>query len=61
MNSESRPPADILDLTFPALRAQLAIWQEPPFRARQLWKWLYVHLATDFEQMSNLDRGAVLG
>jgi 23S rRNA (adenine2503-C2)-methyltransferase len=56
MSGDLRLPADILGLTFPALRAQLAIWQEPPFRAKQLWKWLYVRLATDFDQMSNLPR-----
>jgi 23S rRNA (adenine2503-C2)-methyltransferase len=46
--------ADLLDLSFPALQAQLAIWGEPSFRARQLWRWLYVHLATEPSQMTNL-------
>jgi 23S rRNA (adenine2503-C2)-methyltransferase len=49
-------PANILDLTFTALQAQLAVWSERPFRAGQLWKWLYVHLATDYGQMSDLPR-----
>ena len=54
MNEPRRPSADILSLSYPALQAQLAIWGEPAFRARQLWQWLYVHLATDFDEMSNL-------
>jgi 23S rRNA (adenine2503-C2)-methyltransferase len=47
---------DILDLTFPALQARFAEWGEPRFRAQQLWRWIYVHLADDFEQMTNLPR-----
>jgi len=48
--------ANIMDLTFAGLQAQLATWKEPRFRAGQLWKWLYVHLAPDFDQMHNLPR-----
>jgi 23S rRNA (adenine2503-C2)-methyltransferase len=54
MNGQALPTADILDLSFAGLQAQLAIWKEPRYRAQQLWKWLYVHLADDFDQMSNL-------
>jgi 23S rRNA (adenine2503-C2)-methyltransferase len=54
MSEDCHPSADILDLSYPALQAQLAIWGEPSFRARQLWRWLYVHLAEDFEGMTNL-------
>ena len=57
MSDRSVPMANVLDLTFVEVQAQLAIWKEPRFRAQQLWKWLYVHLATDFEEMSNLPRG----
>ncbi len=42
------------DLSFPDLQALLEGWGEPPFRARQVWEWLYVHLADDWEQMTNL-------
>jgi 23S rRNA (adenine2503-C2)-methyltransferase len=34
----------------------MGVWGEPSFRARQLWQWLYVHLATEFDQMTNLPR-----
>ena len=44
----------ILNLAFAELQAQLALWGEPGFRARQVWDWLYVHLAGGFEEMSNL-------
>ncbi len=44
------------DLSFPHLQALLEGWGEPPFRARQVWEWLYVHLADDWEQMTNLPR-----
>lgn len=44
------------DLSFPQLQALLEEWGEPPFRARQVWEWLYVHLADGWEQMTNLPR-----
>jgi 23S rRNA (adenine2503-C2)-methyltransferase len=54
LNEQRTPSADILSLSYPALQAQLAIWGEPAFRARQLWQWLYVRLAADFDEMTNL-------
>ena len=54
MSEQRQPSADILSLPYPALQAQLAIWGEPSFRAKQLWQWLYVHLAADFGEMTNL-------
>jgi 23S rRNA (adenine2503-C2)-methyltransferase len=44
----------LYDLDFPALQSLLANWGEPAYRARQLWEWLYVHLAGSFDQMTNL-------
>jgi 23S rRNA (adenine2503-C2)-methyltransferase len=32
----------------------MAVWGEPKFRTRQLWEWLYLHLATEYDQMTNL-------
>ncbi len=46
--------ADILELTLVGLEAQLALWQEPHFRAAQIWDWIYRQLADDFGQMTNL-------
>ena len=44
------------DLDFSSLQTLLQNWGEPAYRARQLWEWLYIHLATDFDQMTNLSR-----
>ncbi len=44
----------LYDLDLPTLRSLLQEWGEPAYRARQLWEWLYLHLATDFDQMTNL-------
>jgi 23S rRNA (adenine2503-C2)-methyltransferase len=44
------------DLSLSELQTLLEEWSEPPFRARQVWEWLYVHLAEDWEQMTNLPR-----
>lgn len=44
------------DLPFSALQSTLEAWGEPPFRAGQLWQWLYTHLAGSFEQMTTLPR-----
>jgi 23S rRNA (adenine2503-C2)-methyltransferase len=34
----------------------MTAWDEPAYRTRQVWEWLYVHLATGYAQMSNLPR-----
>ena len=49
-------PIALLDLSLPELEALVVEQGEPRFRARQLWEWLYRHLATDFDQMTNLPR-----
>ena len=46
----------LYDLEFPALQALLEGWGEPRYRARQVWEWLYVHLADDFDRMTNLPK-----
>jgi 23S rRNA (adenine2503-C2)-methyltransferase len=45
---------EILGLDYAALRAQMALWRAPDYRARQIWNWLYRHHAAGFEEMSNL-------
>jgi len=58
----SRPMSDVqsvirlYDLDLPTLQSLLAGWGEPAYRARQLREWLYAHLATGFDQMTNLPR-----
>lgn len=43
-----------LDLNQDQLQVLLASWGEPPFRAKQIWRWVYHSLVSDFESMSNL-------
>ena len=38
------------------LAAALTALGEPPFRARQLWQWIYHHGVTEFAAMSNLSK-----
>jgi 23S rRNA (adenine2503-C2)-methyltransferase len=47
-------PTYVLDLPLPSLREWLAQRGQPAFRARQLWRWLYVALADDFSAMTDL-------
>jgi 23S rRNA (adenine2503-C2)-methyltransferase len=47
-------PTDLYDLTFEGLTALLAGWGEPPFRARQVWNWLYRQLAANPAEMTSL-------
>ncbi len=54
LNSELGIHLYALDL--PALQTLIQEWGEPGYRSRQLWEWLYVHLATAFDQMTNLPR-----
>jgi 23S rRNA (adenine2503-C2)-methyltransferase len=45
---------DLLSLTLPQLQQWLVERGEAPFRAKQIYNWLYRHLVTDFAQMTNL-------
>ncbi|MGB9594356.1 MAG: 23S rRNA (adenine(2503)-C(2))-methyltransferase RlmN, partial [Anaerolineae bacterium] len=44
----------LLDLTLPELEARLREWQQPAYRARQVWDWVHKQGATQFAQMTNL-------
>jgi 23S rRNA (adenine2503-C2)-methyltransferase len=48
--------ANIKDYTLPELEAWLGERGERPFRARQVFQWLYQHRATEFAQMSSLGK-----
>ncbi|HEY5210734.1 MAG TPA: 23S rRNA (adenine(2503)-C(2))-methyltransferase RlmN [Stellaceae bacterium] len=48
------PRQDLIGLTREELAAELAILGAAPFRARQLWHWLYHRGATDFAAMTTL-------
>lgn len=45
---------NLYDLSFDELTTFIKTLGEPSFRAKQLWKWMYVHYAADFEVMSSL-------
>src|SRR5579883_2778939 len=47
---------DLLSLTLPQLREWLAERGEASFRAKQIYNWLYKHLAADFAEMTNLPK-----
>jgi 23S rRNA (adenine2503-C2)-methyltransferase len=46
----------LYDLDFAALEALVQQWDQPAYRATQIWEWLYVHLETDFARMTNLPK-----
>ena len=48
--------ADIKSQTAEELQAQFREWGEPAYRVAQLFKWLYVHRATEWEGMTNLPK-----
>jgi 23S rRNA (adenine2503-C2)-methyltransferase len=47
---------NIKDLSFKEFEASLAEQGQPPYRARQIWQWLFQKRATSFSQMTNLSR-----
>ena len=46
----------IYDLDFPALENLLKEWNEPAYRAKQIWQGLYQHLYDSPEQFSNIPK-----
>ncbi|MBF0184886.1 MAG: 23S rRNA (adenine(2503)-C(2))-methyltransferase RlmN [Magnetococcales bacterium] len=44
----------LTSLSWEELNALLAEWGERPFRAKQIWSWLYVKLARSLEEMSDV-------
>jgi 23S rRNA (adenine2503-C2)-methyltransferase len=45
---------NIKDLSFKEFAAFLAERKHPPYRARQIWQWLFQKRVTSFEEMTNL-------
>lgn len=45
---------ELTNLSKEELAEELAKLGEKPFRAKQLWQWIYFHGKTDFDKMSNL-------
>lgn len=47
---------ELIGLSKDELAAEIAAIGEKPFRAKQVWQWLYNRGETDFEKMSNLGK-----
>ena len=47
---------DIRALDLPQLQQHLVAMQQPTFRAKQIYQWLWEKSATSFEEMSNLSK-----
>src|SRR5512143_772746 len=54
MNANSNK--SLYDLKFDEIQTILKDWREPPFRAKQIWEWLYVQLAASYDAMTNLPK-----
>jgi 23S rRNA (adenine2503-C2)-methyltransferase len=47
---------DLYNMSLEEMTELFASWDEPAYRARQTWEWLYHHMATSPEQMTNLSK-----
>ncbi len=54
MNTEASQPFDVYNATLTELEQLLHTWQQPPFRARQLYRQLYVNWIDDLAQATDL-------
>ena len=52
----SEPRKNLVGLSREALVAEMAAFGEAPFRARQLWHWIYHRGASDFAIMTTLSK-----
>src|SRR5437588_1011721 len=56
-HDSSPQPRDLVGLDRAGLAEEMAGFGAEPFRARQLWHWIYHRGATDFAEMTNLATG----
>lgn len=56
MTHEAATRASLFDLTREQLAAQLAEWNEPAFRVRQIWSWIYQRFASEIDEMTDLPK-----
>ncbi|MBF0325050.1 MAG: 23S rRNA (adenine(2503)-C(2))-methyltransferase RlmN [Alphaproteobacteria bacterium] len=54
--TDSTPKIDLIGLSREQLAAEMAAIGEKPFRAKQLWHWLYNRGETDFFKMSSISK-----
>src|SRR5215470_8015046 len=55
-SSHETPRCNLVGLGRQALAAEMAEFGAEPFRARQLWHWIYRRGATDFVAMTSLSK-----
>src|SRR5438309_2503804 len=55
--SIDRPRLNLVGLSRAELAAEMASFGAEPFRARQLWHWIYHRGVTDFTDMTSLAKG----
>ena len=48
---------DIKSMNLDELKEYMVSIGEKPFRAKQLYEWMHVHLATSYDEMTNLSKG----
>lgn len=53
---EDKYKKDIKSLTLAQLKAEMEALGEKPFRAKQLYEWMHVKLAEEYEEMTNIPR-----
>ncbi|MCM1262768.1 MAG: 23S rRNA (adenine(2503)-C(2))-methyltransferase RlmN [Butyrivibrio sp.] len=54
--SETEGKKDINSLTLDELKAEMEKLNEKPYRAKQLYEWLHIKLAGDYEEMTNIPK-----
>jgi len=58
MDTEINPRKNLIGLDRDELASELAAIGEKPFRAKQLWHWMYYHGVTDFDAMTTIAKAA---
>lgn len=53
---KSASKVNIYDLTFDELVQWMVDWDQPDYRARQIWNWLYVNPVASFQEMTTLPK-----
>ncbi len=55
-NTEENTRVDLLNFTWSELENLLQSWGQPKFRVKQLFRWIYEELETDFNNMTDLPK-----
>lgn len=55
-NTSESPRVDLLNFTWSELENLLQSWGQPKYRVKQLFRWIYEELETDFNNMTDLPK-----